>query len=159
VEKDLAVPDSVFIYAQGKVVVWVPNSSPLNSIPLNEKIFTYAALLHLAIANPQHAPYGKAAVTALKGLGCYESVAPKLVFGENVVPAFQFTKGGMAEAGIITLSLALAPETQAKGRYWEIPATFYPRMDQSGIILKKPAIWKMPGSSGSFCRVTRGEAS
>jgi molybdate transport system substrate-binding protein len=135
-EQGLAVTNSEFIYAQGKVVVWVPNSSPLHSIPLDAKVLSSAALLHLAVANPQHAPYGRAAVAALKGLGWYEAVAPKLVFGENVAQAFQFAQSGMAEAGLIALSLALAPEAQGTGRYWEIPETYYPRMDQGGIILK-----------------------
>jgi molybdate transport system substrate-binding protein len=63
-------------------------------------------------------------------------VAPKLVLGENVAQTLQFVESGAADAGIVALSLALAPPLRARGRYWEIPLDAYPRMEQGGIILK-----------------------
>ena len=94
------------------------------------------ALKHVAIANPQHAPYGRAAQAALRSLGVYQSVEPKLVLGENIAQTLQFVESGAADAGIVALSLALAPPVRARGRYWEIPLDAYPRMEQGGIILK-----------------------
>ena len=124
--------NSVFTYAVGRLVVWVPAASPLDpATALGEP-----AVKHVAIANPQHAPYGRAAQAALRSLGLYASVEPKLVFGENIAQTLQFVESGAADAGIVALSLALAPAERARGRYWEIPLDAYPRMEQGGIILK-----------------------
>jgi molybdate transport system substrate-binding protein len=124
--------NSVFTYAAGRVVVWVPAASPLDpATALRDP-----SLKHLAIANPQHAPYGRAAHAALQSLGLYEGLRPKLVLGENISQTLQFVESGAADAGIVALSLALAPPVRARGRYWEIPADAYPRMEQGGIILK-----------------------
>jgi molybdate transport system substrate-binding protein len=95
-----------------------------------------ASVKHVAIANPQHAPYGRAAQAALRSLGLYQAVEPKLVLGENIAQTLQFVESGAADAGIVALSLALAPPVRARGRYWEIPPDAYPRIEQGGIILK-----------------------
>src|SRR6185503_10066402 len=89
----------------------------------------------IAIANPEHAPYGKAAVAAMQKLGIYEAVKDKLVFGENIAQTAQFVDSGAADIGIIALSLAVAPAMKGKGRYWEIPLDAYPRLNQGGVIL------------------------
>jgi molybdate transport system substrate-binding protein len=124
--------NSVFGYALGRLVVWVPANSPLDpATALRDPL-----VKHLAIANPQHAPYGRAAQAALRSLGLYESVEPKLVLGENIAQTLQFVESGAADAGIVALSLAVAPPVRAAGRYWEIPLDAYPRMEQGGIILK-----------------------
>src|SRR5207245_6146217 len=91
----------------------------------------------LAIANPQHAPYGRAAEAALRSMGMYDSVEKKLVLGENIAQTLQFVESGAAEAGIVALSLALAPPMRAKGHYWEIPLNTYPKIEQGGIILRR----------------------
>jgi molybdate transport system substrate-binding protein len=125
----------VFTYAVGRLVVWVPAASPLDpATALRDP-----SLRHLAIANPQHAPYGRAAQAALRTLGLYASVEPKLVLGENIAQTLQFVESGAADAGIVAMSLALAPPVRARGRYWEIPPDAYPRMEQGGIILKDSA--------------------
>ena len=124
--------NSVFTYAVGRLVVWVPATSPLDpATALHE-----ASVRHVAIANPQHAPYGRAAQAALRTLGFEESVQPKLVLGENIAQTLQFVESGAADVGIVALSLAVAPPVRARGRYWEIPLDAYPRMDQGGIVLK-----------------------
>jgi molybdate transport system substrate-binding protein len=89
----------------------------------------------VAIANPQHAPYGRAAVAAMKTLGVYEQVQDRLVYGENIAQTAQFIHTGAADIGIIALALALAPVLRDEGRYWEIPLDAYPRMEQGGVIL------------------------
>jgi molybdate transport system substrate-binding protein len=128
----VAAGNAVFTYAVGRLVVWVPARSPLDpAAALRDP-----SLKHLAIANPQHAPYGRAAQAALRSLGLYAGVQPKLVLGENVAQTLQFVESGAADAGIVAMSLALAPPVRARGRYWEIPPEAYPRMEQGGIILK-----------------------
>jgi molybdate transport system substrate-binding protein len=124
--------DSVFTYAVGRLAVWVPAGSALD--PANA--LRDPAVQHVAIANPQHAPYGRAAQAALRSLGLYESVEPKLVLGENIAQTLQFVESGAADVGIVALSLALAPGVSARGRYWEIPLNAYPLLEQGGIILK-----------------------
>jgi molybdate transport system substrate-binding protein len=124
--------DAVFVYAAGKIAVWVPASSKLDpATALRDP-----SVRHLAIANPQHAPYGRAAEAALHSMGIYDSVAPKLVLGENISQTLQFVQSGAADAGIVALSLAVAPNVRAQGRYWEIPANQYPKIEQGGAILK-----------------------
>jgi molybdate transport system substrate-binding protein len=124
--------DSVFVYAAGKIAVWVPASSALDP----------ATALHdpsvhrIAIANPQHAPYGRSAEAALRSMGLYDSVAKKLVLGENISQTLQFVQSGAADVGIVALSLAVAPNVRGQGRYWEVPVESYPKIEQGGVILK-----------------------
>jgi molybdate transport system substrate-binding protein len=92
------------------------------------------AARRLAIANPQHAPYGRAAEAALKRQGVYDAVKDKLVLGENIAQTAQFVQSGAAEVGLI--ALALAPAMKDQGRAWEVPLDAYPRMEQGGAILK-----------------------
>ena len=128
----LGAGNSVFTYAVGRLVVWVPSASPLDPATALREV----SVKHVAIANPQHAPYGRAAQAALRTLGLEESVRPKLVLGENIAQTLQFVESGAADVGIVALSLALAPSVRSRGRYWEIPLDAYPRVEQGGIILK-----------------------
>ena len=128
----IGAADSVFVYAVGRIVVWVPAASPLDpATALRDP-----SVRHVAVANPQHAPYGRAAEAALRSMGLYATVEKKLVLGENISQTLQFVESGAADVGIVALSLALAPSMRKAGRYWEIPITAYPKMDQGGIILK-----------------------
>jgi molybdate transport system substrate-binding protein len=127
--------DSLFIYAAGRIVVWVPAGSPLDPAAA----LGSASVRHVAIANPQHAPYGRAAEAAMRSLGVYDRVAGRLVLGENVAQALEFVESGAAEVGIVALSLALAPPLRNRGRYWEVPREAYPRIEQGGVILKESA--------------------
>jgi len=124
--------NSVFTYAVGRLVVWVPYGSPLEPATALQDL----RVKHVAIANPQHAPYGRAAQAALRSLRLYQGVEPKLVFGENIAQTLQFVESGAADVGVVALSLALASPVHNRGRYWEIPLEAYPRMEQGGIILK-----------------------
>jgi molybdate transport system substrate-binding protein len=133
----LANPDSLFLYGVGRIVVWVPAGSPLDPAALGIHALEAASVRHIAIANPQHAPYGRAAVAALRSLGVYDRVSPRLVLGENVAQAFEFVESGAAEAGIVALSLALAPAASGHGRYWEVPTDAYPKIEQGGVILSR----------------------
>jgi molybdate transport system substrate-binding protein len=134
--KGLTLADSEFVYAVGRLVVWVPSSSPLDLQRDGMRVVADARAAHVAIANPDHAPYGVAAVAAMRAASVYEAAKPKLVLGENVSQALQFVQSGAADAGIVALSLALAPAVEQQGRYFVVPLETYPRMEQGGTILR-----------------------
>jgi molybdate transport system substrate-binding protein len=126
----------LFLYAVGRIALWVPSSSTLDLRTLGLRALLDPSVRKVAIANPRHAPYGRAAEAAMASLGILDTVKQKLVLGENVAQAAQFVQSGAADAGVIALSLALAPQMRSAGRYVEIPLERYPRMDQGGIVLK-----------------------
>jgi molybdate transport system substrate-binding protein len=134
-EAGLIVPGSFYAYARGKIVLWVPNASKLD---LNSglKALLDPSVKKIAIANPEHAPYGQAAVAALKHENLYDRVKDKFALGENISQTASFVVSGAADVGIVALSLALAPNMKDKGRYVEIPAGDYPPMAQACVILK-----------------------
>lgn len=131
----VAEPSSLYRYAVGRLVLWIPASSPLDVEHREMNALLDPSVKKIAIANPQHAPYGRAAVAALKHFGLYDKVADRLVLGENVSQAAQFVESGNAQAGIVALSHALAPAMKDKGRYWEIPAEAHPALEQGVVIL------------------------
>jgi molybdate transport system substrate-binding protein len=135
IEAGLAEASSKFIYATGKIVVWTLKASQIALCPAGLEALKHPSIRRIALANPEHAPYGKAAIAALQKLGIYDTVKERLIYGENVAQAAQFVESGAADAGIIALSLALAPVLKEKGRFWEIPQDSYPRLDQGGVIL------------------------
>ncbi len=134
--RGLTMPGTEFTYAVGRLALWVPSSRPLDVEHLGLQALLAAPVAHVAIANPEHAPYGRAAVAAMQAAGVYDRVRPKLVFGENVAQAMQFVQSGAADAGIVALSLALAPNVKEQGRRFDIPLGLYPRMEQGGVILQ-----------------------
>jgi molybdate transport system substrate-binding protein len=135
-KRGLTLEGAEFQYAVGRLVLWVPRSSSIDVSRIGLKGLASAPIAHLSIANPAHAPYGRAAVAALQSAGVYEALRARLVFGENVAQAMQFVQSGAADAGLVALSLALAPPARDTGRYVEIPLDAYPRIDQGGTILK-----------------------
>jgi molybdate transport system substrate-binding protein len=137
IDKGLASRESAFVYAVGHLVLWVPRDSPLDVEKLGMQVLLSPSVRKIAIANPRHAPYGRAAEAALKTAGLYDRVQDRLVYGENVAQTAQFVQTGSADVGLIALSLALAPTMHAGGHYWEIPADGYPRLEQGGVILSR----------------------
>lgn len=131
--RSLASKDSEFLYAVGRLVVWAPGGSPLDIEALGMQALLDPAVKKIAIANPRHAPYGRAAEAAMKSLGLYEQVKERLVLGENVAQTAQFAQSGAADVAIIPASLAMDPGMQ--GRSWDVPLSAHPRMEQAGIIL------------------------
>jgi molybdate transport system substrate-binding protein len=126
---------SLATYAVGHLVLWVPKGAALDPQKLKMELLTKAEVRRIAIANPQHAPYGRAAMAALEHFGLTEKVARKLVMGENVSQATQFVQSGNAQAGLIALSLAMSPAMKGAGMYWELPADSYPEMKQvAGVV-------------------------
>jgi molybdate transport system substrate-binding protein len=135
IEAGLAEPDSRYTYAFGRIVLWLPSDSPLNPAQMQWNTFLDAHIQKIAIANPEHAPYGRAAVAALQKAGFYEQVKSKLVYGENISQAAQFVQSGSAQAGILALSLTFAPAMKS-GKTWEIPRESYPPLEQAVVLLK-----------------------
>jgi len=131
----LIEPGSIYEYASGKLVVWIPNGSKLD---LSDGLATLLdpGIRKIAIANPLHAPYGVAAIAAMRQAGIYDKVKNKFVLGENISQTAQFVQSGNADIGILALSLAVAPAMKDKGHYVEIPATDYPPIIQAAAILK-----------------------
>ncbi|MBI2471741.1 MAG: molybdate ABC transporter substrate-binding protein [Planctomycetes bacterium] len=135
-EEGFAVKGQRKIYAIGKIVLLVPKNSSLNPqkgliIVLNPKI------KKIAIANPKHAPYGRAAEESLRYYGLLDKVQGKLVFGENISQTAQFVQTGAADAGIIAMSLAISPGMSESGSYWIIPTESYSRLEQAYTVLQR----------------------
>lgn len=132
----LAEPGSLYVYAVGRIVIWMPAKTSVDLAKQGWKALLMDEIEKIAIANPAHAPYGRVAVAAMQSAGIYEHVRGKLVFGENVSQAAQFVQSGNAQAGIVALSLAVSPAMNG-GQRWEIPSDTYPRMEQAAVILKR----------------------
>lgn len=131
----LASQGDEFFYGVGRIVIWVPQSSSIDVEELGMKSLLSPDARKIAIANPRHAPYGRAAEAAMKSMGVYEQVKDRLVLGDTVLQAGQFVESGNADIGIISRSHALAPSLRDKGRFWEVPLDAYPRRVQGGVIL------------------------
>lgn len=131
----LIVPGTYYEYARGKIVLVVPANSSLD-IRQGLRVLLNPAVKKVAIANPNHAPYGTAAVSALKAEHIYEEIAPKLVIGENISQTASFVLSGAADAGIIALSLTKSAESGAKVRVQEIPAGDYAPIQQACVVLR-----------------------
>jgi molybdate transport system substrate-binding protein len=128
----LAVPDSRFTYAIGKLVLW----SKTPDLVKGEATLRAAAFAKLSICNPAAAPYGAAAVEAMKSLKVYETLQPKLVEGATITQAYQFVETGNAELGFVALSQLTGPET---GSRWMVPQELYSPIRQDAVLLKSRA--------------------
>jgi molybdate transport system substrate-binding protein len=130
-----AEPETLQKYALGRIVIWAPTGTKLDVTKQGWNALLDASATKIAIANPEHAPYGRAAVAALKKAGIYDQVKTKLVYGENISQAAQFVQSGNAQAGIIALSLAISSGMK-EGRTWRIPEEMYPPLEQGAVVLK-----------------------
>ena len=139
-------PDSStpITYAKGTLVLWTRRDSPLGQPSLD--LLRNPALKRLAIANPDRAPYGRAAVAALTSLNLYDSLKPRLVTAENIAQAAQFVDSGNADAGLISLTSALTPRMSTAGSYFVILRDLYPPIEQGAVIIsntaQRPAVHK-----------------
>ena len=136
IEGGHGIADSLYKYAVGRIVLWVPRGS---AVPIDKGLESLASpsVRRVAIANPKHAPYGRAAVAALEHFKLYDATKDKLVMGENISQAAQFVESGASDTGIIALSLALAPTMKAAGKYWEVPADAHPPIEQGAVVLTR----------------------
>jgi molybdate transport system substrate-binding protein len=128
---------TLYRYAVGRLVLWVPADSPLDVEHKGMDVLLDPSVKKISMANPQHAPYGRAAAAALKHYGLYERVSDRLVLGENISQAAQFVESGNAQVGFVALAHAMAPAMQGKGKYWMVPAEAYPPLDQSVVLISR----------------------
>ncbi|HQR19690.1 MAG TPA: molybdate ABC transporter substrate-binding protein [Burkholderiaceae bacterium] len=124
-------------YAVGRIVLYVPKGSKLKLDPALKGLRSGWSEVHkLAIANPEHAPYGRAAEQALHSLALWEFAQPKLILGENIAQTAQYVVSGGAEAGIIALSLALAPELARQGEHVLLPDHLHQPLRQRMVLTR-----------------------
>ncbi|HLF86328.1 MAG TPA: molybdate ABC transporter substrate-binding protein, partial [Nitrospiria bacterium] len=131
------IPGSKSFFAIGRIVLWVPKTSRIDIDVSGIKGLLDPSVKKIAIANPQHAPYGRAAVEAMKQLGVYEGVKERLIFGENISQAAQFIQSGAADIGIIALSIAISPKMKTIGRFRLIPEGSYNRIEQWAAVIRR----------------------
>jgi len=129
-----ANPSTPVTYAKGTLVLWERNDSHLS--PPSLALLSDPNLKRLAIANPERAPYGRAAVAALTRLKLYDALKPRIVTAENIAQAAQFADSGNADAGLISLTSAMTPQLSSSGRYFVIPRDLYPPIEQGAVIVK-----------------------
>lgn len=122
-------------YANGTLVLWARKDSSLPSPSI--ELLKSPGLRRLAIANPDRAPYGRAAVAAITSLGLYDRLRARLVTAENIAQAAQFVDSGNADAGLISLTSALTPRLSSSGHYFEIPRNLYPPIQQGAVIINR----------------------
>lgn len=126
-ESGLGIADSRFTYALGGLVLWSPDE---NRVDESGNVLSDGSFEHLAIANPQLAPYGRASQDVLQQLGLWEGLQPRLIRGENIAQTLQFMTSGAAEIGLIARS-----QLPDHGSHWLVPASLYGPIEQQAIII------------------------
>lgn len=127
------------LYAAGRIGIFVPRGSPVRpdaGLKGLSAALKAGRVQRFAIANPAHAPYGRAAQAALERAGLWAAIQPRLVLGENVSQATQFAASGAAQGGIIPLSLASTPQVKAAGTFVLLPASWHPPLRQRAVVLR-----------------------
>jgi molybdate transport system substrate-binding protein len=135
IQANLAEPRSSLVFAVGSLVLWIPANTECHPQIEKWSCLLKPAVAKIAIANPAHAPYGRAAVSALQSAHIYDQVRAKLVLGENVSQAAQFVQSGNAQAGLLAFSQVHAP-AMSDGEQWEIPRDNYPPIQQTVVVLR-----------------------
>ena len=131
----LAAPGSTYLYAKGKIVLWTRKDSRMD-ISKGLEGLRDSSVRKISIANPEHAPYGRAAEEALRRSGVYDVVKDRLVLGENTSQAAGFVESGNADAGIVALSIAASPAMKGEGRYEAIPENLYTPIEQGAVVMR-----------------------
>lgn len=135
IESGVAAEADLFVYAVGTLVLWARNESSIDPARGVDALRD-PALRKLAIANPEHAPYGRAARDALMALDVWGGLADRLVFGDNVAQAAQFAQTGAADAGIVARSLTVVAPMAEGGRAWDLPTGSYEPIEHGGVIVR-----------------------
>ncbi|MEQ8192990.1 MAG: molybdate ABC transporter substrate-binding protein [Rhodospirillales bacterium] len=144
-KKGFAVPGSRFTYATGRIVLFSPNPA----LVAGKETLTRGGFTKIAIANPLTAPYGKAAVRAMRALGVYDKLKTKIVQGNNIAQTYQFVKTGNAEIGFVALSQVAGHD---QGSRWIVPDKLYPVIAQDAVLLKRGAENKAARAYLSFLK-------
>lgn len=131
--EDAAVAGTGFTYAIGKLALWSPN---MDQVATNGVVtLAKGDFRHLAMANPDLAPYGVAAQQVLEALGFKEALLSKLVMGENIGQTFSMVATGNAELGFVALSAIQSPTKQPEGSFWVVPQELFQPIKQDAILL------------------------
>ena len=125
---------SLYEYATGRIVLWTRTDTGID-VQRGLTVLRETRVRRIAIANPEHAPYGRAAVAALREEKLYDAVQSKLVLGENISQTAQFVESGNADVGIIAWSLALGPALRSSGSSFQIPSSAHPPIRQAAIVV------------------------
>ncbi len=143
ISADVKYPDELYhnnkaegkpeVYAKGKLVLW----TMVDSLEPSISVLTSDSIQHIALANPKTAPYGRAALEAMKNKGIFKQIEHKLIFGESIAQTNQFINSKSAEIGFTSKSVVLSPQMQNKGRWTSIEDDSYSPLLQSVVLLKK----------------------
>jgi molybdate transport system substrate-binding protein len=150
-QKGLIIPDTKAIYALGRITLWTTTDSPLRLENISD--LTRPEIKRIAIANPDHAPYGLAAQQALQSAGVWEAVRPKLVYGDNIRQTLQYAETGNVDVAIVALSLS----QQSKGRWTLVPEELHQPLNQGLAVIKGTRNEPAARSFASFVRGARGK--
>jgi len=151
-QKDLIVPDTRQIYARGRITLWTTADSPLQISTVAD--LARAEVKRIAIANPDHAPYGVAAQQALQSAGVWEAVKPKLVYGDNIRQTLQYAETGNVDVAIVALSLS----QESKGRWTLVPAQLHQPINQALAVIKTTRNEAAARAFASFVNGPNGRA-
>lgn len=156
VARGLADPRSLFRYARGHLALWAPRALPVDVSSLGLSALLDPSVRRVAIANPRHAPYGRAAIAALSASNLTAAVTPKLVTGENVAQALQMAQSGAADAALVSLSLTFAPGVASSGQRYVVPEALHPPIEQGGVVLRRALD---PSSAEAFAAYLRSASA
>ncbi len=132
-QQGIALPDSLFTYALGHLVLWSPID---NYVDPEGAVLASGTYRHLSIANPKLAPYGKAAQQVLQARGLWTGLRTRMVRGENIGQAYHFINGANTELGFVALSQLKQPGTEPVGSYWLVPTALYSPIEQQAVQLR-----------------------
>ncbi|HKG46047.1 MAG TPA: molybdate ABC transporter substrate-binding protein [Pyrinomonadaceae bacterium] len=151
-QKSLIIPDTKGIYARGRITLWTPDESPLRLQSIAD--LARPEVTRIAIANPDHAPYGLAAKQALQSASIWAQVQPKLVYGDNIRQALQYAQTGNVEVAMVALSLSI----QSNGRWTLIPEELHQPIDQGLAVIKTTSNEKAARAFAAFISSPQGKA-
>lgn len=154
----LAAREDVFETGEGRLVLWVRNESPLDVTRQGAGVLRDPAVRRVAIANPEYAPYGRAAKAALESLGVLSEVEKKLAVGASAAQAAQYVASGAADVGLLPLALALGTKLSEKGRFWTVPADAHPPIRHGGAIHTRAIDREATVAFRDFLLAPRGRA-
>jgi molybdate transport system substrate-binding protein len=151
-QKGFIVADTKALYARGRITLWTRADSSLEITKLED--LARPEIIRVAIANPEHAPYGIAAREALERAGVWSAVEPKLVLGENIRQAFQYAETGNVEAAIVALSLSV----NSNGRWALVPEELHSPLDQMLAVIKTSGNSERAREFAAFINSAEGRA-
>ena len=132
-QEGVAVAGSRFLYAVGRLALW---SSRVGYVDGDGRVLETGDFRHLAIANPELAPYGAAARDVLTARGVWDSVQPRLVRGQDIGQAYSFVATGNAELGFVAYAQIKKPDGKATGSYWLVPESLHQPIEQQAVLLR-----------------------